>query len=296
VLAAVTVTVLLAGLLAGGSPYLRGISQTTIFRAGGTDPVSTVLAGAWSWTGLAVVIGACGVVISYACREPRPRTWLLALLTAAALLAPLDQAALHSAASLNKHVELGLWFAVIAAGYAADQFIAAAPARWVPVTCGACAIALALPLSLGITQARAFATAWPDSASFTAILAPLADHGTGRLLVEDPSIAEYYLPAGARWQRWSSTRNIVLPSGASTGGPTGDVTGDGNPAAFARYIARGYFSLIALNFADTTALDHAIRADLHRNPRYHITQVVPYGTGTYVIFRYTTPPPKRSSA
>src|SRR5450755_59199 len=284
-LATVTVTVLLAGMLIGGSPYLRGISQTTIFRAGGTDPAGSVLAGAWSWTGLIAVLAVAGAVISYARREPAHRTWLLALLAAAALAAPLEQAALHSTASLSKHVEFGLWFAVIAAGYAADQFIAAAPARWVPVTCAACAVALALPLSLGITQARALATAWPNSASFTAILAPLADHSTGRLLVEDPSIAEYYLRAGARWQRWSSTRNIVLPSGASTGGPASDVTGDGDAATFDRYIARGYFSLVALNFADTTPLDHRIRADL-RAARYHIIQVVPYGTGTYVIFQH----------
>ena len=33
--------------------------------------------------------------------------------------------------------------------------------------------------------------------AFTAIFGPLADHSSGRLLVEDPSIAEYYLPAGS---------------------------------------------------------------------------------------------------
>jgi hypothetical protein len=86
------------------------------------------------------------------------------------------------------------------------------------------------------------------------------------MLVEDPSIAEYYLPSGTQWRRWSSTRNIVLPSGASTGHPTSQgIVGAGNPAVFARYIARGYFSLVALNFADTAALDQAIAADLRRH-------------------------------
>ena len=99
---------------------------------------------------------------------------------------------------------------------------------------------------------------------------PLADRSSGRLLVEDPSIAEYYLPAGSQWQRWSCTRNIVLPTGANTGGPSdkAGVVGDGNAAAFARYIAQGYFSLVALNFADTKPLDHSIAADLRRNHRY----------------------------
>jgi hypothetical protein len=92
------------------------------------------------------------------------------------------------------------------------------------------------------------------------------------------------------WQRWSSTRNIVLPAGVSTGHPTksAGITGDGDPSSFAHYIARHYFTLVALNFADTTALDHAIRADLSR-AGYRIVDVVPYGThgtyGTYVIFR-----------
>jgi hypothetical protein len=134
-----------------------------------------------------------------------------------------------------------------------------------------------------------FSTSWPSSASFVTIFGPLADHGTGHLLVEDPSIAEYYLPAGSQWKRWSSTRNIFLPSGASTAGPTktAGVTGAGNRGVFAEFITAGYFSYVALNFADTTALDHRIADDLRRSHHYRIIQVVPYGPkGTYVIWRY----------
>ena len=61
-------------------------------------------------------------------------------------------------------------------------------------------------------------------------------------------------------------------------------------------IARGYFSVIALNFTDTPALDHRIAAQLHHDPRYRITQVVPYGIevkpyglGTCVIWQYQPP-------
>ncbi len=162
------------------------------------------------------------------------------------------------------------------------------------LTCGACVVAMAFPASLGATQSRALATSWPNATSFIAIMRPVAGQG-GRLLVEDPAVAEYYLPAGRQWQRWSSTRNIALTAGASTGHPAQDagVVGAGNPAAYARYIAEGYFSIVALNFSDTTPLDHSIRADLSRNGNYHIIQVVPYGievppigTGTYVIWKY----------
>ncbi len=114
---------------------------------------------------------------------------------------------------------------------------------------------------LGASQSRAFSTSWPNSTAFTAILGPLVDHSTGRLLVEDPSLAEYYLPAGSQWMRWSSTRNIVLPSGAPTGGPSdaAGIVGAGNAGTFALYIQEGYFSLVALNFADTTSLDQQPR-------------------------------------
>jgi hypothetical protein len=290
---------LIAGLLMGGSSYVSGIERTTLTRMAGTDSALSVLANSWSWAGILVVLAACGVIASWVRRQGLAQTLSLAVLAAAAVLGPLEQARLHTAASLDRHVGLGAWFAAIAAGYAADKLIAAAPAGRIRVlTCGAGVVAMAFPASLGATQSWAFSTSWPNSASFTAILDPLAGRGGGRLLVEDPSIAEYYLPAGSQWQRWSSTRNIALSSGASTGHPAqaAGVVGAGNAAAFARYIAEGYFSVVALNFADTTTLDHRIRADLSRNRNYHIVQVVPYGIevppvglGTYVIWRYEPP-------
>ncbi len=67
-------------------------------------------------------------------------------LTAALIFGPLEQAHLHTVASLNHHVGLGAWFAAIAAGYAVDWLIAAAPAgRSRTVTCGACVVALVFP-------------------------------------------------------------------------------------------------------------------------------------------------------
>jgi hypothetical protein len=287
---------LFAGLLMGWGAYLTGIKHTASAWAGGLDSPVSVLADAWSWTGVVVVLAGCGAVVGWLRRPGRERALLLTAAAIAALLVPLEQASLHTVASLNRHLVVGVWFAAIAAGYAVDQLVVSAPpGRMRALTCGAFVVALVFPLSLGASQSRAFATSWPNSAAFIAILRPLADHGSGRLLIEDPAPARYYLPAGSQWQRWSSTRNIVLPSGASTGGPheaEGAAAG-GNPAAFDRFIAQGYFSVVALNFADTTALDHRIAADLRRNHHYHIVQVVPYGIevppigqGTYVIWRY----------
>jgi len=288
----VTGVLLTAGVLAGGSYYVTGISGTTLARVAGADPVLTVVGQSWEWTGLIVVVALCGVAMSLLTAETAARRWLLGLLTVAALIIPAEQARLHTTDSLAKHVDAGIWFAAIVAGYAVDKLVGAAAVRHRTMTASAVVVALAFPLTLGASQARALATAWPDSASLIAILGPLVNQNNGRLLVEDPSIAEYYLPAGRDWERWSSTRNITLPGGASTGGPSSSagVTGPGNAGTFAEYITEGYFSLVALNFADTTALDHQLAADLRHNHRYHLIQVIPYGTGTYVLWRYEPRP------
>jgi len=302
ILLAVLVTLLLIGLLIGGSSYVGGFERTTLTRVPGAASWLTVLGDAGAWTGIITALAVCGIVISLVNRQGSVRTWLLAVLTIAAILGPLEQARMHTATSLNKHVGLGAWFAAIAAGYAVDWFIAAAPAgRNRTLTCGACVVALAFPISLGASQSWTFSTSWPNSVGFIAILGPLVDHDHGRLLVEDPTVAEYYLPAGSEWQRWSSTRNIVLRSGASTGGPSqqAGVVGAGDAGTFAMYIRAGYFSLIALNFSDTTSLDHSIRLDIKQNPNYRPVEVIPFGVGprgpapgTYVIWKYQPPQKK----
>src|SRR5215470_12123630 len=147
ILVIVLVVLLTVGLLAGGSTYITGVRQTTLARAAGPDSPLSVFADAWSWTGLLVVLAVCGVIISWAAREGRARTWLLAVLAAAGLAGPLEQAHLHTLASLNKHVGLGAWFAAIAAGCAVSKVIDAAPAgRMRTVTLGACVLALVFPL------------------------------------------------------------------------------------------------------------------------------------------------------
>jgi len=203
----VLVVLLLAGWLIGGSSYAGGFERTTLARAPGAASPLSVLTDASSWTGLIVVLAVCGVIVSAVTRQSRAGTGLLAIVTIAAIVGPFEQARLQTAVSLNKHVGLGAWFAAIAAGYAVNWFVASAPAgtRARTLTCGACVVALVFPVSVGAGQSRAFATSWPNSTSFIALLRPLVDHGSGHLLVEDPTVAEYYLPAGSQWQRWSST-------------------------------------------------------------------------------------------
>ncbi len=293
ILLGTVIALLGAGLLIGGSNYLNGFKVTVLTPVAHTSSPLSVLSSTWYWAGILVILAVGGVVFSAVRREGRTGTWLLGVLAAAAILGPAEQAWLHTAALLNEHVGVGAWFAAIAAGYAVDRFVAAAPAgREQALMSAACVIALAFPVYLGAVQSQAFATSWPNAKAFIAVFRPLAAHSTGPMLVEDPSIAKYYLPSGHDWERWSSTRNIVLASGASTGTSTGIISA-GNAATFAYYIAHGYFSYVALNFTDTTALDHGLATELHGNRHYHTIAVVPYGIevppvgqGTYVIWKY----------
>ena len=298
----VTAALLAVGLLAGGANYRAGVKMTILTAVPGSASPLSVLANSWYWAGLLLVLAVCGVAFSWAGRAPAAQTWLLAVLTAAAVIGPLEQAHLHSVASLYRHVGLGSWFAAISAGYAVDRFICAASAgRTRALTAGACVVALIFPAGVAFSQSWSLSTNWANATSFIAIFRPLADHGSAPMLVEDPSIAEYYLPAGAQWQRWSSTRNIVLTGGTNTGNPApaAGITGAGDPGTYARYIKEGYFSLVALNFTDTSGLDQQIVADLRRNHHYRLIEVVPYGIeippigkGTYNVWRYepTTQP------
>jgi hypothetical protein len=74
---------------------------------------------------------------------------------------------------------------------------------------------------------------------------------------------------------------VVLPSGHSI---SAAVDQPGNPAVYARFIRRDYFSLVALDFYATRVLDHEIAADLNRNPRYRVVADVPYGNGRYTFW------------
>ena len=251
----------------GGTSYRHGVDLTTVKRVAGSESPVLVLAHSWAGTGGVVAVAGCGVIIGWVTQPRSPQTWLLTLLACAALLVPLEQASLYTTASLNKHGALGAWFAAIVAGYAIDWLIEAAPAgNMRAVTGGACVLALSFPVALGAGQSKVFATSWPNASAFITVFRPLADDSTGRLLVEDPSIAEYYLPAGSQWQRWSSTRNIVSRFGTPTGGPSSKagIVGAGNAGTFALYIKQSYFSLIALNWSRRASI--SIRATSAAKP------------------------------
>jgi Dolichyl-phosphate-mannose-protein mannosyltransferase len=287
----VLATLVTVGTLVGGGYYVTGIHHALSMDVSNMNPALLVLRKSAVWLGPVAALALAGVAVAVVRLRRLPRMWLLAVLAAAVFIVPAEQTGLRTALSLNVHVTLGIWFAAVPAGYAVDAMIGAVSQGWArAVVAGACATALAFPFALGLGQSSALATSWPSASSFVSIFGPLADHGHGHLLVEDPQIAEYYLSSGMEWRRWSTTRNIVLSSGQSIIVPNGSdqAANAAGAAEFARYVASDYFSLVALDFADTTALDHQIAADLRANHHYHVIDVVPYGSGTYVVWQYQT--------
>ena len=290
-LLAVLAVLITPALLIGGSRYLHGIDITTLQRAPGTDAPVTVLVHFWSWTGVIVVAAVCGAVIGWVSRAGRVQAWRLTVLAGAALLVRPSRPACTPP---PRSTSTGPW----APGSRPSPRATRSTGSSRPRPTGPRAPSPALPAWSRCPSRLPWAPPSPGCSppagrrpsTFVAILRPLADGSIGRLLVEDPSLAEYYLPSGSQWQRWSSTRNIVLPSGAPDRRP--ERQGRGR-----RGRQRGH-----LRDVHRPGLLLPGRAELHRHeaarpehrggpaaqPPYHIINVVPYGParGTYVIWRY----------
>ncbi len=237
-----------------GGQYWLGITATTLDRTESTVPAVTILQRAYVWMGLVLVLAVLGAVL--AVRRPGRDRFLPAVLLAAALLVPAEQARLHTAVSLQKHVVFGAWFAAIAAGYAMARLSRVDPGRgWAPV--------MAIPIvastlfgSMG--QADRLYSAWPNSTGAIRVLRSAVRGHPGNYLAEDYDVEAYYLRDEVPWQRWTSTYYFRYP---------GEVPG---PASYAAAIGRGYFSLVILDFGDTLAVDRDITADMQRAGDYYV--------------------------
>ena len=115
------------------------------------------------------------------------------MLLGALVLLPAESARTRALTALDRHADIGAWFAAIA-GYAADRLITWLRPRAARVAATlATAGMLVFPARMAVAQAASL-TKWPDAAGLVTALAPIVAPG-GRLLVEEPTIAEYYLPA-----------------------------------------------------------------------------------------------------
>jgi MFS family permease len=261
------------GIFAGGRDYWVGITASTLDRPQADVALTTVLQRAYVWTSLILVLAVLGAVL--ATRSEARGKLLPAVLALAIVLAPAEQARLHTTVSLQKHVVFGAWFAAIAAGYAMARMSRVDRGRgWAAV--------MALPIaastlfgSMGL--AASLYQVWPNSAGVISILRSAVRSHPGNYLAEDYDVEAYYLRGEVPWQRWSDTYYFryagVLPG----------------PASYAAAIDSHYFSLVILNFGDTAATDREITRDIRHAGGYYILA----RSGRFTVWALTESSPAR---
>lgn len=278
---AALVTAFVAVLLAlGGSLYTAGVSYTTVARAVGDDPPVRVLEDSCRWVGVVCLLAWAGLIMCWR-RGSRVQAMLLAILAVAGILAPLEQADIHTLTSLQKHVDFGAWLAAPAAGYVLARLSRVSKRRSLSlVAAGLVAAVVVLPAGmLGSAQAKNLFDGWPDSSSVVAQFRTLSRAYPGNYLAEDYDIPAYYLRDSVTWQRWSDTWFFsYTPQGAPKA-----LTG---AAAYQAAIARHYFSLVFLDFLATPETDSQITADMERAGGYQIIAVVYSSYAHYTIWAY----------
>ena len=278
---AALVAALVAALLALGGPlYLSGVMYTTLARAAGDNSPLLVLENSAKWVGVVWVLAWIGVIMCVR-RGTRAQVMLLAVLATAGLLAPMEQARIHTITSLHKHVDFGAWLAAPAAGYALAQLSRISKHRSLNALAAAfVAVVAVVPAGMvGLAQAKILYNGWPNSAAVMTRLTALTRDYPGQYLAEDYDIPAYYLESSVPWPRWSDTWffSYRVP------GTRRSLTG---AAAYRQAIDRHYFSLVLLDFGATPRLDSQITADLQQAGGYQIVAVMPSSSGQYTIWAH----------
>lgn len=258
----------------GGHTYIEGLMSTTIARTPGQFPAIHVLTDSWRWVGSVAVIALIGVIIQVN-REHRASRLLSALLTIAVLLVPLNQARIHTATSLQKHVDFGAWFAAIIAGYAISRVLPARNQTLKLLSVPVAAVALVAVSTITMSQATIFFQSWKNSTRQVNALRPWAKNEN--VLAEDYFIYSYYLSGEVSLQRWGNTWHLTYQDPTSHRELTG-------PSAYLDAIKHHYFGTIALSYGTTSDTDRLITRDIAIAGGYKRVEHVRYGHLWFDVF------------
>jgi putative flippase GtrA len=307
-LAAVMLTVFTVALTVGRS--WRGI-MTTVVARGLVDQqaLSLVVRDVWAYSGFVMVLALAGVVLAIGSRN-KTKTSLVILLGLAALVVPAAQIHDHTAWSLDKHLAYGIWFASMAAGYAAASAFRGGISSFRRFSVvGAGIAALIYPGLAAWQSAWLNYHGWANATSFIAAIRPLVATMPGNFYMEGGvHIAEYYTPQGSEWGRWT---DIGLPQLTASNVPL---------AVWDRQLRQSNYTVVALFYPTTfsapsisgklllsrdgNAVGQALLSlagqnasqpglpnatvALETDPTYRITGIGPYdsliGSGIYVIW------------
>ena len=275
-----------------GAPYAAGIAATTLRRPTSTTPAPAVWIDSGLWAGIVVGLALTGAIFAPLRRTSWQAKVTACTLAAAGFLAPAEQARIHTAISLYKHVGYGAWFSAVLVG----GFLAGRPRSLARPAAGRMSgglqvarltIGIVAVVGVGVTGVIATShhfRGWQNADANVAALRAL-ETPTGRYLVEDPTVPSYYLRTSSSWQQWHNTEYLNYPE---RGGK--QLTG---PDAYAAAIKNRYFSVIDLAFGDTASSDEMIVADIERYNTYRLAKIIPFtvfgGLGEFEIWVPSTP-------
>ena len=272
-LAIYTALPLLIALRLAGHSYLAGILFTTLARQAGTVPTGAVIRNSMYWIGIVLVISLPGIVIA---DNARLRALFL-VLAGAVILAPLEQARIHTETSLDKHVAFGAWFGAIAAGFVLAQAIEVSKYwKW-----RIAAATSALVLLTGLVQAEGFYSEWPNASAAVTTLRPLVKNS--KVLAEQGAVVDFYLHLPADqltntfgFSYWNAkTREEIR----------------GTPA-YVEAVHQHYFPIVEIDFSFSArmARDKQIAEAVQDTPGYHLVAKIPwrsrFGRESFMIWQY----------
>ena len=264
--------------------YTIGIYTTTLARKARTTGALTVLHDSWSWTEILAVTALAGLILIL-WRESDPgRRALAVTLAVAGLLAPLNQARLHTDVSLIKHTDYGAWFTAILAGYVTSELMKGNWPRRV-IAASAVVASIVCTAVVGYPQAQEFHNGWPNATRVLAIIRPMIGKTNWPMLLQNPAIFEYYFKIGRQWKRITGQNSIRLPSGRTI-----DVAPVGSPGIAGPYLAfirTGYFKVIALNDYAGDPYDGPVIRAIRSDPAYVEVGRTPWQDGNFIVWKYT---------
>ena len=258
---------------ATGTSFLAGLASTTTNRPHGTNSIGQVASTTWYFLAPVLVLATAGAVLE----RRRGRRLLVAILAVTAFLAPAYQAHLHTIVSLEKHVDYGALFAAPVAGLTLARLF-----EWSRSHLSAVVANLALILAIalaGVSTARSAFGDWTDSRPLVQLVESQFRPVTGRYLVEDATIPEYYLESISEPFQWSSTYYFgyvdPLTHRYLTGLP-----------AYTDAFAHRYFDVVVLSFGPTYSLDLRLTSLLDHSRNYRRIADLPYGPAGRRLFAW----------
>jgi hypothetical protein len=292
-LGATTGMLLALALFLAGRAYLNGVLFSTLDRKAGSwavfaairVPAATIVDDTWGWVGLVIALGAVGPVIALAVASQRHLAPLLALLVFAGVLVTVESLHLHTAESMRKHDDIGIWFTCLAAGYVLARLAALGRGRRARI-----ALAAAVPLGVLLSGAHYSPLARSTYEAGTsaerrvafATIKPYLELPSGRYLVGglDDEQMVYTDGLSIPWYRLFDDVYIKYPIPGRGGDSHGQARGPAclHPRPYCRYleglagwraaIAVHWFALISMVGTHGSRQDALIEAAVQHNRGY----------------------------